>query len=180
MPRGRAFSRHGVSVVTAFLLTVAVSVPAQAQRNLDEYEVKAAFLYNFMKFVEWPPSDDWSSTLAICVVGRGPFLEVLETIAQGKQANGREVDVRQFLDGDDPRTCHAIFVVASEARQTAAILQRVRHAAVLTVGETRQFLSDGGMVRFYVEANRVRFQIDPAGAQRAGLKVSSQLLSLAK
>lgn len=180
MARRSSFHRRGSGAALAALLTVAVSLPAAAQRQLSEHEVKAAFLYNFMKFVEWPQPDDRSAARSICVAGRDPLHEVLETIAQGKQVNGREVVVRQLAGDDDPRECHAIFIVASEASRTASILQRVRYAAVLTVGETRRFVTDGGMVRFYVEGNRVRFEIDPAGAQRAGLKISSQLLSLAK
>jgi hypothetical protein len=73
-----------------------------------------------------------------------------------------------------------LFIEASEARRSADVLKRAQSGGVLTVGETRQFLEEGGLVRFYVEANRLRFQIDAEGAQREGLKISSQLLSLAK
>jgi hypothetical protein len=154
------------------------SAGAQGER-LDEHQVKAAFLYNFAKFIQWPASDV-SEPLVVGMVGRSPFNEVFEKIVTGKSVNGRAIVVRQLQDGDDARAFDIIFIVASEARRTADILERVGGASVLTVGETPQFLRDGGIVQFYVRDNRVRFDINSAGATQAGLRISSQLLSLAR
>ena len=151
-----------------------------AQDRLGEYQVKAAFLYNFMKFIEWPSSDTRSAGFVICVVGRDPFYEALEAVVKGKQANGREIVVRQLERDHDPQACHSVFIPDSDSKRSAEILERIRHAAVLTVGEGSRFLSEGGLIRLYIDDNHVRFQIDGAGARRVGLKVSSQLLSLAR
>ena len=169
------------SGVMALVLAAAMAaVPAHAQGRFDEYQVKAAFLFNFVKFTQWPPSDYRSDAVVIGVVGRGPFYTALEGLVKGQKLNGREVVVREVMDAEDLRTYHIILIAESEARRAADILQRVKGAGVLTVGETPYFLREGGLVRFYVEANRIRFQIDPAGAQQAGLKINSQLLSLAR
>lgn len=180
MPGRPSIVRRSIHAATALALIALAAGPAHAQRSLDEYEVKAAFLYNFVKFVEWPPSDHRSDAVVIGIVGRGPFNEALEVIASGKKVGARVVRVRQLRREDDPRTFHIVFIPQSEARDTATIVQSVRDAGVFTVGETPSFLAEGGIARFYVEANRVRFQIDAVGAQRSGLKISSQLLSLAK
>ena len=154
--------------------------PAGAQGGrLDESHVKAAFLYNFAKFIQWPESDR-STTLVVGVVGRSPFNDVFEAVVTGKSVNGREIVVRQFQIDDDPKTFHIIFIGVSEARRTADILLRVGGASVLTVGETPHFLTEGGIVQFYIRENRVRFDINSAGANQAGLRISSQLLSLAR
>jgi len=151
---------------------------AQGERR-DEYHVKAAFLYNFAKFIQWPESDR-SEMLVVGVVGHSPFNEVFEAVVTGKSVNGRVIVVRQFQSDDDPRAFNIIFIGVSEARRTADILLRVGGASVLTVGETPHFLTEGGIVQFYVRENRVRFDINSAGANQAGLRISSQLLSLAK
>jgi hypothetical protein len=181
MGRKRLAVALGVRAMAAFVLVLAAAAPARAQRGMDEYEVKAAFLYNFVKFVQWPPSDQRSGVIRIGVLGHVPRLTVaLETMTRGRPANGSPIVVKEMSPSDDPREFHIVFVPDSEAARAALVLERARGAAVLTVGESPDFLKDGGIARFFVEANRVRFQIDAAGAQQEGLKVSSQLLSLAK
>ena len=173
--------RVGVATLMVVAAMVATTSPLRAQRGLDEDEVKAAFLFNFVKFVQWPPSNDRpADVIVIGVVGREPFGDVMDSVVRGKTVNGRELVVRRLSADQDPRTVHMLFIEASEARRSADVLKRAQSGGVLTVGETRQFLEEGGLVRFYVEANRLRFQIDAEGAQREGLKISSQLLSLAK
>jgi hypothetical protein len=174
-----AIRSFGIRTVAALALVVSVAVPAQAQRGLDEYEVKAAFLLNFVKFVQWPPSDQRSGAVTIGVVGRmRKFTNALEAIVRGRVVNGQVIIAREMRENDDPRGFHIIFIADSEASQIAGILERTRGAGVLTVGESPDFLTEGGVARFFVEANRVRFQIDPINAQQERLKISSQLLSL--
>ena len=99
----------------------------------------------------------------------------------GKTVNGRAIVVRELRDEEDARGCHMVFFdEASDGPRRSGILRRVRDGAVLTVGETNKFLAEGGLVRLYVEGDRLRFQIDSVGVQLSGLKVSAQLLSLAK
>jgi hypothetical protein len=173
---------YGLLVVSCVLVgatTLDLRAAAAEGDRLDEHHVKAAFLFNFAKFIQWPTSDR-SETLVVGVLGQNPFNEVLEAVVTGKSVNGREVVVRQLRNEDDVRAFHIIFIAASEARRGARILERVGGASVLTVGETPQFLREGGIVQFYVRENRVRFDINSAGANQAGLRISSQLLSLAK
>jgi len=152
---------------------------AEAQAALNEDEVKAAFLYNFGKFVQWPPSSHRQGDIVIGVLGSSRVLAVLEGIARGQQINGRAVVVRAMGADDDPRAYHIVFIGTAAARRAREIVGRVHAAGVLTVGEQPDFLAEGGLVRFYVRDRRIRFEIDPVGAQRDGLKISAQLLSLA-
>ena len=165
-------------------LLVWVSVGAgvtvvRAAEELDDAYVKAAFIYNFAKFTQWP--DAKAGRLTVGVIGRTSINGVLRTIINGKAVTGRELVVRETsAKADDLRAFHIIFVPVSEASRVAAIVERVAGAAVLTVGDSEHFLQDGGIVQFYIRENHVRFQIDADAASQAGLKISSQLLSLAK
>jgi uncharacterized protein DUF4154 len=175
------FRRYAPLVVA--LLLAGLPLPASAapsQSRVDEYQIKAAFLYNFAKFVQFPPSDERPGPLVIGVLGDDPFGRILDEAVKGKTVQGREIGIRRLADGHGLRRCHIVFVSASEARHLPDIVVRAQHAGVLTVGETSHFLREGGMVRFYVEANRVRFQINADAAERAGLKINSLLLSLAQ
>jgi hypothetical protein len=140
-----------------------------------EYQVKAAFIYNFAKFVAWPAS---AGPLVIGIVGEDPFGALLDNAVRGKTAAGRPIEVRRLSDGDNLDACQILFVSASEKRRFADLLHRAGNG-VLTVGELPQFVQDGGIVRFFLDKNRVRFQINVKAAERSGLKIHSQLLSLA-
>jgi hypothetical protein len=172
-----------MAFLIAVLLLGGASSPASAvppQSRVDEYQIKAAFLYNFAKFVQFPASDERPGPLVIGVLGDDPFGDILDAAVKGKTVQGREIVVRRLRDDDDLRHCHIAFVGASERRRVPEIVAHANDAGVLTVSESPHFLREGGIVRFYVEANRVRFQIDAAAAERAGLKINSLLLSLAQ
>jgi hypothetical protein len=166
--------------LASFSAVLALSAPAAAQSPFDrEYEIKAAFLYNFIKFVEWPsqPLRATSDTMTICVLGEDPF-EVVNAL-KDKTVKGRRLVVRQ-LSAVEPGTCHVAFIALSEARRLPQIMQSIQGTGVLTVGEMDDFLRQGGIINFVIERNKVRFEINLASATRSGLKLSSQLLSLAK
>lgn len=169
-------------LATAMLSSIALAGvrAAEQPRELDVYQVKAAFLYNFVKFVQWPPSTDTSGYLVIAVIGDDPFGDLIDRIVRGKTIQGRELVVRRLGGDAELRSCHIVFISPSEARRTPEIVARAQAAGVLTVGETPHFLRDGGVIRFFVEGQRVRFQINTTGAEQAKLKISSQLLSLAE
>jgi hypothetical protein len=147
-----------------------------------EYQVKAAFLFNFAKFVEWPPSSfsDASAPLRICVFGRDPFGEELRNITNEKTVNGRKLEVNQVVDLQLARTCHIIFIASSETAQLKRILESLRGSNALTVGDTKSFTELGGMINFVLENDRVQFEVNRKAAEQAGLKISSKLLSVAK
>jgi hypothetical protein len=172
---GRWRTGPALAALVGMLLGAVPSAFGQQVRT-DEYEVKANFLVNFAKFVTWPSSQE---PLVLAVVGVDPFGPYLDAIVRGKTVNGRSIVVKRIQAGESLNGCHVVFVSESESARTAEILEPMRHAPILTVGETQRFLRDGGMIRLVVEENRVRFQIDANRAEAAGLRVSSQLLSLA-
>jgi YfiR/HmsC-like len=147
-----------------------------------EYQVKAAFLYNFAKFVEWPASSFSSETspLQICVFGHDPFSQALHDITQNKSVGGRKLEVKSAPDIQQAKSCQVLFISASEETQVKQILEGLRATSVLTVGDTNGFIEQGGMINFVLENDRVRFEINRKAAEQAGLKISSKLLSVAK
>jgi len=149
---------------------------------VGEYQIKAAFLYNFAKFVEWPPNgfSDASAPLRICILGQDPFGQELRNIASDKSINGHKLQVDQVADLQMARTCHILFIASSEKAQLARILEGLRRTDVLTVGDIKGFIEQGGMINFVLEDNRVRFEVNLKAAEQAGLKVSAKLLNVAR
>jgi hypothetical protein len=155
---------------------------SNAQQLTSEYQVKAAYLFNFLKFVEWPadPSTDLHGRWVIGVVGDNPFGEELTQIISGKVVQGRLLEVKSFQPTDDLRNCHILFVSTSEKKRLPVILSALKGSSILTVADMDHFTDSGGMVQFVAEDGRVRFVINVGAASGAGLKVSSKLLSLAQ
>jgi hypothetical protein len=145
-----------------------------------EYQVKAAFLLNFTKFVEWPPSafNSANSPIAICVLGSDPFGNSLDQIVAEEIVGGRRVIVRRIKRTPQGKLCQALFVSIPE-KEVLGILSGVE-PGVLTIGEGESFVRGGGMIAFVVENHRVRFGINETAAETAGLKLSSKLLSVAR
>ncbi len=157
----------------AFLLLL--SAAAGAQGVPLEYRVKAAYLYNFVKFVEWPAGAG-AGPLVICVAGRNPFGDVLNETVQGETVNGRPLETRVVLEPDP--ACRVLFIPQGAA--AATYLRATRGTPTLTIGEARDFIAQGGIVNFLVENGNVRFEIDAEAAERGNLKISSRLLRLAR
>jgi hypothetical protein len=168
-----------------FFLGAALQLRAQEPTPgpaFDEYQVKAAFLYNFAKFVEWPPGTfaNSSDPIAICVVGQNPFGSTLEDMVQVKKIGDRLFVVRRLSDTQQAAKCQILFISAGEWKRTRALLDAVKGAAILTVGETDDFMALGGVVGFKLDGPRVRLQIAPEAGERGRLRISSKLLSLAE
>lgn len=147
-----------------------------------EYQLKAAFIYNFVQFVDWPSGafPDRTAPFVLATVGDDPFQGALDRAVSGKAVGGHALVVRHFARGPDVKGCQLLFVPEGQEEQFAAALQKLASAPVLTVGETEGFARQGGMIRFYEEDNRLRFEINPAAAQKVGLRISSRLLKLAR
>ena len=147
-----------------------------------EYQIKAAFLFNFAKFVEWPSSSfsNAAAPLRICVFGRDPFGDELLNITKDKTVNGRKLEVDQGVDLEVARTCQILFISSSEKRHMKEILAGLGGTSVLTVAENEGFAEQGGMINFVLENSRVQFEVNRKTAGQAGLKISSKLLSVAK
>lgn len=173
------FSRR--TGIASILLLAWLGVFPLAAEEISEVQVKAAFLYNFAKFVEWP-TDAFAapnSPLVIGVAGDDSFARALEKTVAGKTIGGRAMQVRK-VEASDFKFCHILFVPTNSSLSVSTILARVAGADVLTVGDSEHFAESGGVINFFIEDARVRFAINPAAAQRAHLKVSSQLLVLAR
>ena len=143
-----------------------------------EYQVKAAFLYNFAKFIEWPEENP-GVPLSICVLGQDPFGPLLDQMVEGKSIRGRALVVRRAADPAGLRSCGIVFVGATEMRHLGTIAKAAEAVHALTVGENDEFARTGGMIGFVLVDNKIRFEINVDAATRARLRISSQLLQVA-
>ncbi|HEY2844072.1 MAG TPA: YfiR family protein [Bryobacteraceae bacterium] len=164
------------------LLLAAASLAHAEGPVVDEYQIKAAFLFNFAKFVEWPAAAFKSvdEPFAICVLGHNPFGSALSDVVQGKTVANRPFIVREVSTIQQAGSCHILFVSSSEQRRVRSLMEELRGSTTLTVGETDDFGANGGVITFKLKDSRVRITINPGCAQRAQLRISSKLLSLAE
>lgn len=156
---------------------------SQAQSiDYREYQIKAAFLYNFAQFIEWPSGAFQNDNTPICigVLGDNPFGSSLADTVRGETIHNRKVIVEYFHNVEDVKHCHLLFISKSEKAHVSEILSDLNGSPVMTVSEVEGFASFGGGINFYLEDNKVRFEINPASAYSRGIKLSSQLLNLAK
>ena len=158
----------------AVILILAIGLrPAAAQDVPLEYQVKAAYLYNFVKFVEWPETAR-TGPLNICLAGRNPFGNLLAETIKDETIDGRPLTSRVILEPEPD--CHVLFVPEGAS---SAYLRAARHMPTLTVGETPDFLQQGGVIAFVADGRNIRFAISAEAAEQANLQVSSRLLKLA-
>ena len=169
-----------------WLALVLAGVARAQMQEATEYQIKAAFLFNFGKFVEWPANSfpTPTSPLVIGVYGSDAFNGELARTVQNKTINGHPLVVQIIAASDDFKApCHILFISAAEARETRrlrAILNQASAAAVLTVGEIPSFTAAGGMLNFFPDGDKIGFEINERVARQAGLKISYKLLMLAK
>lgn len=170
-----AVLRRSLSLV---VLLLAASGTAWAQ-VASEYDVKAAFLYNFTKFVEWPPSAfGGRSDFQLCVLGEDPFGGSLDVV-RNEKVSGRAITLLRAPKLAEVEGCQILFISRSERSRIPQILLDLGTAPVLTVADTGGFLDQGGIINFILEKSKVRFEINQEAAERAGIKISSKLLRLA-
>ena len=149
-------------------------------RKPTEYEVKAAYIYNFAKFVDWPAKfKDRSDLIHVCVLGDDPLGASLATI-EGKKVGERKIGVRRLTTLQQTGGCEILFIANSEEGDLDRIVEAVNGSPVLTIGDTKGFTRQGVMINFYMENNKVLFEINPKAASRCGLKISSALLCIAR
>ena len=186
--RGSAFPRwfkrstraHFRGIFT-LLLCLFLSAAGAQDSQLTESKLKAAFLFNFAKFVEWPPAAfaDANTPITFGVLGTNPFGDDLAAIVRDKTINNRSIVIKPLHSVTEATNCQVLFICASEKNKLTEIISSLGTASVLTVGDTEHFIETGGMINFVKEGNKMRFQINDTAAKRAGLKISSKLLSLA-
>ena len=148
----------------------------------SEYQVKAAFLFNFTKYVKWPESafDNERSPIVVAVVGDDPFGRLLDEALHDKAIGARKYEVRRFKTAEDLEACHVLFVSASESTKIAKIGEHYASTSTLLIGDTEHFAVRGGAIGFYFEDKKTRFEINTDATKRATLELSSQLLKLAR
>lgn len=174
-------ARRGVARVAFGLVVMAAPRPAIAQRGL-EYEVKAAYLYNLIHFIEWPnetlgaPAD----AFRVCVVGVDPFGGALERTFRAERIQNHPVQIVHGIAELETGRCHVLFVPAAEPNARAHIRRAAAGLGQLVVGESPAFIADGGAINFVVVAGRIRFDVNRAALDAQRLKASSKLLHLAR
>jgi hypothetical protein len=163
------------------LLLCGAPQDARAQSAVDEYQVKAAFLFHFAQFLDWPADSLNASdpSIAMCIFDDEPRRVELQSTVDGKLIGARAFHVRLISQPQEVQGCNILFLSRDEARRQSAVLKSLRGMPVLTVGETSNFLSDGGMIRFHLEEGKTRFDINLSPAESSHLQISSRLLLLA-
>jgi hypothetical protein len=176
------FTRFLIGRRTWLWVCLLAFAPWPARAESREYQIKAAFLVNFMQFVTWPTNAFASEDTPFCVgvLGDDPFGPALEQTVQGETVNHRKIVVQHWQRIEDCKGCQMVFVSRSEEKNLPAILASLDSGPVLTVSEMRGFARSGGIINFYLEGKKVRFEINPTVAQRDKLKLSAQLLNLGK
>ncbi|HEY1790805.1 MAG TPA: YfiR family protein [Verrucomicrobiae bacterium] len=169
--------------ITAWLCAaILAGMPATASAQSKEYEIKAAFLFNFAQFVNWPSAAFAETNAPFCIgiLGDDPFGAALDQTVQGENVDNRKILIERSQNIGDLKNCQMIFVSRSEKRHIGEILTGLDTRPVLTVSEVEGFAQSGGDINFFLAGTKVRFEINAGATQSDGLKVSSQLLSLGK
>jgi hypothetical protein len=178
----RRKSVRGQLLALMLWLVIAPHLWATDHPKPTEYEVKAAYLLNFGKFVQWPSlaeQNGGAHSFFLCVLGRDPFGPVLDTTLAGETISGKNIISRHIATAQETEGCQVLFISASEEGRVNDILHSLSGTPVLTVSDLPRFTSQGGMIQFVMEQDRVRFEVNLMAAQQAGLSLSSQLLKVA-
>jgi hypothetical protein len=174
---------HGVAIFLAMVSWVFSPFPLlwAQQPKATEFQVKAAYLYNFGRFVQWPDQStgDQAESFEICVLGADPFGPALDATLAGGTINGRNVSAKRIAKPQDIDSCRILFISSSEESHLKEDLAALDKTRVLTVSDIPRFSERGGMIGFILEGNRVRFDVNLDSAQGAGLTLSSELLKVA-
>jgi hypothetical protein len=185
IPRGRVPANRSVLAWVMALVIVGIlfgvsGLSAQKSKP-QEYEVKATYLYNFARFVEWPSSSApaKSDSFAICVLGQDPFGPALDAIVAGESIDGKAVLAKRVSKPQDAVSCRVLYISSSEESRLKEVLAALDKSGVLTVSDIPQFSQRGGMIEFTLQGNNVRFEVNLAIAENTGLTLSSELLKVA-
>lgn len=172
--------RAGVTACAALAAALLLAQGSAVGQVATQPALRAAFLLNFAKFAEWPDEAASAGPLTLCVIDDGEVQRVLADLVAGGPINGRQGAVATGGRPESIRSCHLVYLGEKSAGRAAAILDQARGAPVLTVSDGDEFIRLGGMVGFFVEGGRMRFAVNPDAAQRAGVRLSSKLLQLAR
>lgn len=177
-----SFHRKLLLVSVAVSILLGFSSGLLAADNRTEYRIKAAFLFNFARFVEWPDSklENDDSPFQICVYGDDPFGEVLDQTVRGKTIGDHPLAVRRPEKIAELRSCEIVYISSAESPRFRSVIQALEGSSSLLVNDHPDFINQGGMIRFVIVDRKLRFEINPDAAKREQLKISSKLLRVAK
>ncbi len=163
-----------------FIVSFHDTAVSQEQKR-SEYEMKAAYLYNFAKFVRWPPeaATDKNESFSICILGEDPFGSALDSLVSGQSIDGNRIAIRHLATFSEANTCRILFVSRSERHRITDVLAGVSRLPVLTVSDVPEFVNRGGTIQFVKQREKVRFEVNLVAAEKSGLTLSSDLLKLA-
>jgi YfiR/HmsC-like len=166
----------------AALLSAAASPRAVGEHAVNEYDMKAVYLYNLAMFVEWPAQAFKSANdpITICILGQSPIQIALAEAVNGESIDNRKLVVRLVSGVEQANQCQLLFIASSERKRLRSILQDPKIAGALTVGETEDFLAQGGAINFKREGNKVLLEINLDAVEQQKLRISSKLLNLAR
>jgi hypothetical protein len=170
-----------IAVILSFISVIIFHVAPLHSLEGTEYQIKAAMMINFIQFVQWPNDDPDQSTdfLTIGIFGADNFGSILDSL-KGRIVNGKQLKLLRLNSTKELRQCQVVFVPESESHHTDEILAAVNGFPVLTIGETDRFIQLGGIIRFFIEQNHVRFEINKTAANHSKLKISAKLMEIAR
>lgn len=177
----RSYSAKRIALSILFIVSCCDLISAQTGRKPTEYELKAAYLYNFGKFVRWPNTVAVApgEPFLICVLGQDPFGSTLDSTVRGESIDGKRLAVRQVSNLAEAGRCRVLFISTSEERHLESILLELGKRPVLVVSDIPNFVNRGGAIGFVNQGEKIRFQVNLAAAEKAGLVLSSDLLKVA-
>jgi hypothetical protein len=182
----REWPRRGYCLhfIMLLLLPLLLGSPLKTRAQSREYTLKAAFLFHFTQFVDWPAKAfaETNSPFVIGVYGTDPFGKALTEVVEGERVKGRTIVVEHFKSISEAlqKKPHILFISSSESQNINKVVKALEDRPILTVADVDRFASRGGMIRFITENNKIRFRINNVAAQSAGLNISSKLLRLAE
>jgi hypothetical protein len=173
--------RRRILSLSLIWLVMAAALARAQEAKPTEYQIKAAFLFNFAKFVQWPPSvfSSDNAPIVIGILGENPFGDNLARMVKNKTVDGRSLLVKEIVSVPEAVNCQILFISRSEENRLTEIIKTLNTSSVLTVADMDHFTVNGGMIRFVLDAAKIHFEINNEAATRAGLRISSKLLTLA-
>lgn len=156
-----------------------IATAAAQVHKPSEYEVKAAYLYSFGKFVKWPSSVSQNDSFVVCVLGNDPFGTTLDSLVNGEMIDGKRLSTSRVNTPADAGKCRVLFIGVKEASRMSSILSDLHRTPVLTVSDAPDFVERGGMLQFVMREDKVRFLVNLGAAEKVGLTLSSELLKVA-
>lgn len=172
-------------LIVMFTLVTSLFFPiVYAYSAAEEYEIKAAFLYNLGSYLRFPASrlsdDDASQSFYICILGRDPFQQNIDTATEGEQIQGHPAVIKRLQRVQDAESCHILFISDSERSRVKTITQALQQRPILTVGDMDDFIDQGGMIKFYSDNNKIRLALDLGKIRAVDIKPSANLLKIVK